>query len=118
MKPWQQSFVDPGAIAGGEDCEAGTFLASPQEVVDFNVGMAVVAIFHVSAFAKKSIRLIKKQDRMTILRRIENTAEILLGLANIFRDDGIQIDPVQVFPKVVGQSLSRDKMPRPIFAGE
>src|SRR4029453_17973804 len=94
MKPSQQPFVDPGAIAGGEDCEAGVFLASPQEIIGFNVGIAVVAIFHVNAFAKKSIRLIKKKDRMTILRRIENTAEILLGLANIFRDDGIQIDPV------------------------
>ena len=94
MKSSQQPFVDPGAIAGGEDCEAGIFLASPQEIIDFNVGIAVVAIFHVSAFAKKSIRLIKKKDRMTILRRIENTAEILLRRANIFRDDGTQIDPV------------------------
>ena len=80
--------------------------------------MAVVAIFHVSAFAKKSIRLIKKQDRMTILRRIENTAEILLGLANVFGDYSIQIDPVKVFPEGVCQSLSRDKTFRPIFAGE
>jgi hypothetical protein len=94
MKSSQQPFVDPGAIAGGEDCEAGIFLASPQEIIDFNVGIAVGTNFHVSAFAKKSICLIKKQDRMTILRRIENTAKILLGLANISRDDGIQIDPV------------------------
>jgi hypothetical protein len=94
MKPSQQPFVDLGAIAGGEDCEAGIFLASPQEIIDFSAGTTVVAIFHVSAFAKKSIRLIKKQDRMTILRRIENTAEILLGLANIFRNDGVQIGPV------------------------
>jgi len=93
MKPSQQSFVDPGAIAGGEDCEAGIFLAAQQEIIDFN-GIAVVAIFHVSAFAKKSIRLIKKKDRMTILRRIENTAEILLGLANVFLDNGVQVDPV------------------------
>jgi hypothetical protein len=94
MKASQQRFLDPGTIARGEDCEAGIFLASPQEIIDFNVGIAVVPIFHVSAFAKKSIRLIKKQDHMTILRPIENTADIFLGLANIFRDDGIQIDPV------------------------
>ena len=94
MKPSQQPFVDPVAIAGGEDCEVSIFLAFPQEIIDFTVGRAVVAIFHISAFAKECIRLIKKQDRMTILRRLENTAEILLGLANIFRDDGIQIDPV------------------------
>ena len=94
MKPSQQRFVDLGAIAGGEDCEAGIFLASPQQIIDFNVGIAVVPIFHVSAFAKKSIRLIKKHDRVTILRRIENTADIFLGLANVFRDDRIQIDPV------------------------
>src|SRR6267143_512862 len=94
MKPWQQAFVDPGAIARGEDCESGIFLAAPQEIIDFNVGIAVVAIFRVSAFAKESISLIKKHDRVTILRRIENTADIFLGLANVFRDDRIQIDPV------------------------
>ena len=94
MKPSQQPFVDPGTIAAGEDCEAGIFLASLQEIIDFNIGIAVVAIFHLSAFAKKSTRLIKKQDRTTILRRIEDAAEILLGLSNSFRDDGIQIDPV------------------------
>src|SRR5207253_11322607 len=116
MKPSQQPFVDPGTIAAGEDCEAGIFLASLQEIIDFNIGIAVVAIFHLSAFAKKSTRLIKKQDRTTILRRIEDAAEILLGLSNSFRDDGIQIDPVQVFPERMGQSLSRTKAPRPIFA--
>jgi hypothetical protein len=94
VKPSQQPFVDPGAIGGGENCEAGIFLASPQEIIDFNVAIAVVAIFHVSAFAKKSIRLIKKQHGMNILRRIENTAEILLGLANVFLDNGVQVDPV------------------------
>jgi len=94
MKPCQQPLVDSGAIAGGEDCEAGIFLTSPQEIIDFNVGIAVVAIFHVSAFAKKSIRLIEKQDRTTILRRFENTAEIFLGLTNVFGDYRIQIDPV------------------------
>jgi len=94
MKPSQQPFVDPGTIAAGEDCEAGIFLASLQEIIDFNIGIAVVAIFHLSAFAKKSTCLIKKQDRTTILRRIEDAAEILLGLSNSFRDDGIQIDPV------------------------
>src|SRR5438132_4794595 len=94
MKPSQQAFVDPGAITRGEDCEPGMFLASPQETIDFNVGIAVVAIFRVSAFVKESIRVIKKQDRTTNRRRLENTADIFLGLANIFRDHSIQIDPV------------------------
>ena len=94
MKPSQKTFVDHGAIVRGEDCEPGMFLASSQETIDFNVGIAVVAIFHGSAFAKESIRVIKKQDRTINRRRIENTADIFLGLANIFRDHSIQIDQV------------------------
>ena len=118
MEPSQQHFVDPGAIVDCDDCEAGILLAFPQEVIDLNVGIAVVAVFHVSASAKESIRFIKKQDRATTFRRVENTAEILFCLADVLRDYGIQIDPAQVFSQAARQSLSRDKAPRPIFAGE
>jgi len=94
MKLSPERLLDPGSIAGGEDRETRVFPSPPQEVIDFNVCITVVAIFHVSTFAKKSIRFVEKQDDATILRRIENTAEILLCLANIFGDHSPQIDPV------------------------
>ena len=116
MKSSQQRLVDRGAIADSDDCKAGIFLASAEEIIDFNVGVTVVAIFHVSASAKERICFVEKQDRPTPFRCIENAAETLFCLANVFRDHGIQIDPVQVFSQAVRQSLSRDEMPGPIFA--
>ena len=66
MKPWHQRFVDVGAIGDGEDREAAIFPGSPQHILDFNAGMAVVAVFHISAFAKKSIRFVEKQNHPII----------------------------------------------------
>jgi hypothetical protein len=94
MKPSQQRFVDPGATADGDDGETGKFLASLQEMIDFKVCVTIMAVFHISAFAKKRIRFIEKQDGTTLFGRTEDTAEILFCLANVFRDHCIQIDPV------------------------
>lgn len=94
MKLSPDRFVDPGSIAGREDREPGIFSSPQQEIIDFNVGVAVVAVFHVRTFAKKSIRFVEEQDAVTILRRNEDTAKILLCLANIFGGDGLQVDPV------------------------
>jgi hypothetical protein len=94
MKSSPERFVDLDAIADGENRETGVFASSPQEIIEFNVCITVVAIFHISAFAKKSVRLVEKQDNMTTFRRVENAAEILLCFANVFGDYAIQINPV------------------------
>jgi hypothetical protein len=92
MKLSPERLLDPGSIAGGEDRETCVFPSPPQEIIDFNVCITVVAICHGSTFAKKSIRFVEKHDDATILRRTENTAEILFCLANIFGDYSIQIE--------------------------
>lgn len=53
-----------------------------------------MAIFHFAAFAKQGVRFVEKEDRTTPSCRIEDAPQILLGLANIFGDDGAQIDAV------------------------
>ena len=118
MKPSHQRFVDVCAIGDGEDRETAIFPGPPQHILDFNPGMAVVAVFHISAFAKKSIRFVEKQNHPILFRQIKDTAEILFCLANVIGDYAIQIDPVQVFFKVACQVLSGEKTPRPIFAGQ
>ena len=114
MKPSPDPSVDVGVIVGCEDGDTRIFPSSSQEVIE--VCITIVTLFHVSAFAKKRVRFVKKQNDATAFCRAENTAEILFCLANVFRDYGIQIDPVQAFSEVARQSLSGDKALHPIFA--
>src|SRR5437773_1401209 len=118
MKPPRECVVDLSPIAGGEDLEAGVVLDSLQEIIDLDVGVTVLTIFHVGAFAKERICFVEKEDRTTLLCRIEDAAQILLRLANIFRDDSTQIDAVYVFSQIAGQSLGGDERAHPVFAGE
>ena len=109
IKPPRQRVVDLSAFVGGENRDAGVFLDSLEEIVDFDVGVTVVAIMHLSAFAKERIRFVEKEDRTTLPRRIEDASQILLRLATIFRDDGAQIDTVQFFSQIAGQSVGGDE---------
>jgi hypothetical protein len=99
IKPPRERVVDLSAFAGGENREAGVFLDSLEEIVDLDVGVTVVAIMHLGAFAKERICFVEKEDRTTLPRRIEDASQILLRLADIFRDDGARIDTVQFFPR-------------------
>jgi len=94
MKPPRERIVDLSAIASGEDRDAVVFFDSLEEIIDLDVGVMIVAILHLGAFAKEGIRFIEKEDCTTAIRRIEDAPQILLRLANIFRHDGAQIDAV------------------------
>src|SRR5437773_9539587 len=109
MKPPRECVVDLSAIAGGEDREAGVVLDSLQEIIDLDVGVTVVAILHVGAFAKEGICFVEKEDRTTLPCRIEDATQILLRLASIFRDNAAQIDGVWVFSQIAGQSTGGDE---------
>jgi len=106
------------ASAGGEDREAGVFLDSLKEIIDLDVGVTVVAVVHIGAFAKERIRFVEKEDRTAAIRRSEDASQILLRFANIFRDNGAQIDAVQVFSQIASQSLGGEERAHPVFAGE
>jgi len=118
MKPSQERLVDLSATAHSEDPEAGVFLDSLKEIIDLDVGVTVVAIVHIGAFAKERIRFVEKEDRTAAIRRSEDASQILLRLANIFRDNGAQIDAVQVFSQIASQSLGGEERAHPVFAGE
>ena len=94
MKPSRERVVDLSASAGGDNREAGIFLNLLQEIIDLDVGITVVAIMHLGVFAKERLRFVEKEDRTAAIRRSEDAPQILLRLANIFRDDGAQIDAI------------------------
>ena len=94
MKLSRQRFDHVGTIANGEDRGAGMFPGSPQEIIDSDICITVVAIFHIRAFAKKSIRFVEKQNDATIFRGVKDSTEILFCLANVIGGYDFQVDPV------------------------
>jgi len=51
-----------------------------------------VAVLHLAALAEQGVRLVEQEDRAAILGRIEDPAQVLLGLSNVLTDDTGQID--------------------------
>lgn len=83
-----------------EDGQAVVLLDALQEIGDVGVGVPVVAITHPAAIAEERIRLVEEQDGAAGLDRIEDPAQVLLGLADILRDDGAQVDAVESAARV------------------
>ena len=118
MKPLRKRIVDLSAIASGEDRDAAVFFYSLEEIIDLDIDVTIVAVLQFGTFAKKRISFVEKEDRTILLCCSEDAPQILFRLANIFRDDGAQIDAVQVFSQISGQSLCSDESDHSAFAGE
>ena len=94
MKPPQERIVDLSAIASGEDRDAAVFFDSIEETINLGIGVTIVAVIYLRAFAKERIRFVEKEDRTILPCCSEDAAQILFRLANVFRRDGAQIDAV------------------------
>jgi len=57
----QERFVQSTSAARGRDREASMVLESLQEIVDLELGVTVVAILDLGAFAKKRVRFVEKR---------------------------------------------------------
>ena len=84
---------------GGEDRQPAIGLHALQQVVDLDIGVAVVAVLHLAALAEQRVGLVEEQDRAAVLGRVEQPAQVLLGLADVFADHGGEIDAVEVQPQ-------------------
>jgi len=118
MKAPQGRIVQTPLALGGEDHKAFETFDSLEKIVNHHIGVAVVAILDLGAFAKKCVRFVEQKDRATLLCRIEDAPQVLLCLADVFVDDAAQIDAVQVHFQISGQSLGGDERARPVFARE
>jgi len=75
--------------------------------------VAVVRIFHVGAFAEDGVGFIEKEDRVAGFGAIEHRSKILFGLADIARNDRVEIDLEEPHETVeireVGRFVERDE---------
>ena len=100
----RKAVVERALHVGREDRQAAIGLHALQQVVDLDVGVAVVAVLHLAALAEQRVGLVEEQDRAAVLGRVEQAAQILLGLADVLADDRRQVDAVEVEPQLVARA--------------
>ena len=91
-QPAQERLVDRGCAVGRQDDEAGERLDPLQQVVDLEVGVAVVRVADLGALAEQRVGLVEEQHRAAALGLVEGGGEVLLGLADVLRDDRREVD--------------------------
>src|SRR6266699_3431704 len=72
---------------GGQDSKATIRLHTLQQVVNFDVGVAVVAVLDFAALAEEGVGLVEEEDGPAVFGGIEEAAQVLLGLFVICADD-------------------------------
>ena len=55
-----------------------------------------MTVLDLAALAEKGISLVKQQDCAALLGGIEDLAQVFLGLADVFADDGAEVNPVEI----------------------
>ena len=98
----QESRVQRALHVGRQDGEPAIRFHPLQQVVDLDIGIAVMAVFDFTAFAKQSVGFVEEENRAAVLRRVEHAPQILLGLSDVFAYHRRQIDAIQVQAQIVG----------------
>src|SRR6266566_298350 len=90
---------------GGQNSKAAIRLHALQQVIDLDIGVAVVAVLDFAAFAEEGIGLVEEEDGPAILRGIEEAAQVFLGLADVFAYDRREVDAIEVEAQGVGDDF-------------
>ncbi len=78
-----------------------------QQVVDLDVGEAVVRVLHLHAAAEQRVGLVEEQQRAGALAGVEHLAQPLLGLADVLVDHAGEVDAIEIEPERARQHLRR-----------
>src|SRR5260370_30502459 len=70
----REGRVEGALHVGGENCQAPVGFHTLQQVVDLDVGVAVMAVLDLAAFAEKGIRFVKEEDGPPALGSVEEAA--------------------------------------------
>ena len=96
VRPHHERLVHLLAQVGREDDDAVVLLDAPEEVVDLEVGVAVVRVADLVRLPEQRVGLVEEQDRVAACAGLEDLGEVLLGLADILRHHRRQVDPEQL----------------------
>src|SRR5580700_6376381 len=101
----QKRKVDIGLEVRGEDRKARILFHPLQKVTHFDVCVAIVAVFHFAALAKKRVGFVKEQYHAGTLGLIEDLAQILLGLTDILAYNRAESDAIEIHVQCAGDHL-------------
>ena len=79
---------------------------------------AVLPVIDRAAATEEAVPFIEEQERARAFGRVEELPEVAFALADVFRDDGGQIDLVEVDVLLRGQQLGGVRLPDTGRAGE
>src|ERR1051325_10671721 len=100
-----EGLVQCALHIGRQNRQAAVGLDSLQQVVDLDICIAIVAVFHLAAFAKQRIRLVKKENRAAILGSVKQAPQVLLRFADVFTYNRREIDAKQVETQMIGDDF-------------
>ena len=105
-QPPHEGGIERGLAVGRQNREPAKILHPLQQIVDLDIGVAVVAVLDLGALAEQRVGLVEEQDDAAALGGGEDAAQIALGLADIFADDAGEIDAVEIEPQTGCASTS------------
>ena len=114
----QERVVHVLAEVRREDDRAGVALHLLEQVGDLDVGVAVVRVLHLGALAEERVGLVEEEDRVRALGGAEHAVEVLLGLADVLRDHGGEVEAEEVEAEVAREHLAGHRLARAGLAGE
>ncbi len=100
-----EGVVQVGPQVGGQDGHAVIRFHALEQVTDFNIGVAVVGVFDFGTFAKERVRFVEKQDGVAGFCLGKDAFQILFGFADVFADDGGEVNFEQVQPQLGGDNF-------------
>src|SRR5829696_3650510 len=86
-QPSRESGIDILGMIGGQDRETRELLHALEQIGDLDVGVAVVRIADGASLAEQCVGLVEEKHGAGALGVVEDDVEVLLGLADVFRDD-------------------------------
>src|ERR1039457_2422229 len=98
-------MIDGLPLIGGQDGHAPVVLHALQQVVDLDVGVAVVAVPDLAAASEERVGLVEEQQGAALVGGVEHLAQVAFSLADVFADHAGQVDPVQGQPEFTGDDL-------------
>ena len=118
VEPPQEGLVDVLAVVRGQHDGAGVALHALQQVGDLEVRVAVVGVLDVRALAEQRVRLVEEEDRVGAVGGGEDAVEVLLGLPDVLRHHGRQVEPEDLLAEIGREHLGGHRLARARVARE
>ena len=114
----QKRRVERALHIGRQDRQTAIGFHPLQQIADLDVGVTVVAVLDLAAFAEQRVGLVEEQDGAAVFRGVEDAPQVLFGLADVLADHLAEIDAIEIEPQFVGEHFGGHRLAGAAGAGE